>query len=160
MIGAQLIIIDEVTMLSKHGLRVTAELLRRLMNNPHPLGGKTVVISGDFRQTLPVKRGAGATEIIELCLKKSNLWHHFTQLNLISNMRSPSQNAYNQWILDLGVGNTAVTPGLDVQAVEIPRYMVIGETDNLVDVIFTENVRNLSHEELACNFVLDKSLLP
>ncbi|GBN60773.1 hypothetical protein AVEN_60072-1 [Araneus ventricosus] len=49
-----LIIIDEITMLTKDGLRCIDSLLRDLMNNDKPLGGKVIKIGGDFRQTLPV----------------------------------------------------------------------------------------------------------
>ncbi|GBN15295.1 hypothetical protein AVEN_169486-1 [Araneus ventricosus] len=51
---AVLIIIDEITMLTKDGLRCIDSLLRDLMNNDKPFGGKVIIIGGDFRQTLPV----------------------------------------------------------------------------------------------------------
>ena len=51
---ASLIIIDEVTMLPKHGLRCIEKLLRELMANNKPFGGKVFVVGGDFRQTLPI----------------------------------------------------------------------------------------------------------
>ncbi|GBM13182.1 hypothetical protein AVEN_64383-1 [Araneus ventricosus] len=51
---AMLIIIDEITMLTKDGLRCIDSLLRDLMNNDKPFGGKVIIIGGDFRQTLPV----------------------------------------------------------------------------------------------------------
>ncbi|GBM99909.1 hypothetical protein AVEN_169222-1 [Araneus ventricosus] len=49
-----LIITDEITMLTKDGLRCINSLLRDLMNNDKPFGGKVIIIGGDFRQTLPV----------------------------------------------------------------------------------------------------------
>ncbi|GBN35623.1 hypothetical protein AVEN_260686-1 [Araneus ventricosus] len=51
---AVLIIIAEITMLTKDGLRCIGSLLRDLMNNDKPFGGKVIIIGGDFRQTLPV----------------------------------------------------------------------------------------------------------
>ncbi|GBO34032.1 hypothetical protein AVEN_263275-1 [Araneus ventricosus] len=55
---AVLIIIYEITMLTKDGLRCIDSLLRDLMNNDKPFGGKVIIIGGDFRQTLPgVPRG-------------------------------------------------------------------------------------------------------
>ncbi|GBN30867.1 hypothetical protein AVEN_47678-1 [Araneus ventricosus] len=51
---AVLNIIDEITMLTKEGLRCIDSLLRDLMNNDKPFGGKVIIIGGDFRQTLPV----------------------------------------------------------------------------------------------------------
>ena len=47
---------NEVTMLNKYkyGLQCFDKLIKEIMNNQEPFGGKTVVLSGDFRQTLPV----------------------------------------------------------------------------------------------------------
>ena len=47
---------NEVTMLTKYkyGLQWIDKLLKEIMNNQELFGGKTVVLSGDFRQTLPV----------------------------------------------------------------------------------------------------------
>ncbi|GBL92126.1 hypothetical protein AVEN_91478-1 [Araneus ventricosus] len=61
---AVLIIIDEITMLTKDGLRCIDSLLRDLMNNDKPFGDKVIIIGGDFRQTLPVvPRGTRASVI-------------------------------------------------------------------------------------------------
>ncbi|GBM29461.1 hypothetical protein AVEN_255846-1 [Araneus ventricosus] len=62
---AVLIIIDEITMLTKDGLRCIDSLLRDLMNNDKPFGGEVMVIGGDFRQTLlDIPRGTRA-DVIE-----------------------------------------------------------------------------------------------
>ncbi|GBN06001.1 hypothetical protein AVEN_256003-1 [Araneus ventricosus] len=61
---AVLIIIDEITLLTKDGLRCIDSISRDLMNNDKPFGGKVIIIGGDFRQTLPVvPRGARAVVI-------------------------------------------------------------------------------------------------
>ncbi|GBN88629.1 hypothetical protein AVEN_186600-1 [Araneus ventricosus] len=61
---AILIIIGEITMLTKDGLRCIDSLLRDLMNNDKPFGGKVIIIGSDFRQTLPVvPRGTRAVVI-------------------------------------------------------------------------------------------------
>ncbi|GBM43073.1 hypothetical protein AVEN_126160-1 [Araneus ventricosus] len=51
---AVFIIVDEITMLTKDGLRCIDSLLRDFMNNDKPFGGKVIIIGGDFRQTLTV----------------------------------------------------------------------------------------------------------
>ncbi|GBM27571.1 hypothetical protein AVEN_97085-1 [Araneus ventricosus] len=63
---AVLIIIDEITMLTKDGLRCIDSLLRDLMNNDKPFGD-------DFRQTLPVVPRGTRANVIE-----SPLWSKFT----------------------------------------------------------------------------------
>ncbi|GJW36306.1 DNA helicase, partial [Tanacetum coccineum] len=52
-----------------------AQTLRDLMNAPDILfGGKTIVLGGDFRQTLPVKKGATKEKLIAASIAESYLW--------------------------------------------------------------------------------------
>ena len=52
------------------------------------MGGVTLVLAGDFRQTLPiVPRGTKANEL-EASIKDSHLWGHIMTLNLKTNMRA------------------------------------------------------------------------
>ena len=53
---AGILILDEIAMMSKIDLERIEHSLRLLMGNGHPFGGKLVVLSGDFRQILPVER--------------------------------------------------------------------------------------------------------
>ncbi|GBM24937.1 hypothetical protein AVEN_23468-1 [Araneus ventricosus] len=66
---AVLIIIDETAMLTKDGLRCIDSLLRDLMNNDKPFGGKVIIIGGDFRPTLPVVPRGARADVIENCIK-------------------------------------------------------------------------------------------
>lgn len=154
LVAADLIIIDEITMLNKDGLRVINELLQRLMKNRLHFGGKAIVLSGDFRQTLPVIKGATRAGVIEAYLKSSPLWQHFIQLSLISNMRSEGRSQYNEWLLNVGSGNTTRIPLLKPEAVEIPRNMVLNAEENIITSTFTENLQNLSEDELAERVIL------
>ena len=65
---ATLLIMDEITMLPKHGLRCIDKLLRDIMKTNVPFGGKVLVISGDFRQTLPVVPRGSRTDIMDTVL--------------------------------------------------------------------------------------------
>nr|GEV96637.1 nucleic acid-binding, OB-fold protein [Tanacetum cinerariifolium] len=76
--------------------------------------GKTVVLGGDFRQTLPVKKGAGKDELIIASIIKSHLWWHFKICTLNENMRllrsdltiekRQRSKAFSKWLLDVGNG--------------------------------------------------------
>ena len=52
---AKVIIMDEICMMSKIDLERIERSLRLLMENKHPFGGKIIVLSGDFRQILPIE---------------------------------------------------------------------------------------------------------
>ncbi|GKD33086.1 DNA helicase [Tanacetum coccineum] len=77
-------------------------------------GGKSVLLGGDFRQTLLVKKGASKMEIIESCISQSNLRLHFKVFTLTKNMRlsRPGVSAdkrslitsFASWLLDIRDG--------------------------------------------------------
>ena len=74
-------------MTPKFALEAVNKLLQDLCRSKDIMGGKTVVLSGDFRQTLPVvSRGTKADEL-RLSLRSSNLWKNTIPLKLTENMR-------------------------------------------------------------------------
>jgi ATP-dependent DNA helicase PIF1 len=151
---AKLIIIDEVTMLPKHGLRCIDFLLKELMQNDRPFGGKVIVIGGDFRQTLPVVARGKQTDVIEMCIKSSDLWQHFMQISLITNMRSKGEDEFNKWLLDVGVGALPQIESLPECMIEIPQNMTILEDENIIEAIYGNDLTTLSMEEMAKRVIL------
>ena len=51
-------------------------------------GNVPVVLSGDFRQILPVVKKGTSDDGIRVCLNSSGLWRHVKTLNLTVNMRA------------------------------------------------------------------------
>lgn len=150
---ASLLILDEITMLNKHGLRVIDKLLQEeIMKNKLPFGGKTLVISGDFRQTPPIVVRGNRVKIIEASIISSSLWKNFKNISLTHNMRSAGQNAHNAWLLNVGSGDTPLIPGLPENAVEIPKHMITG--DDVIEKTFGTDIRSLSVDELSQRIIL------
>ncbi len=77
----KLIIMDEVTMMSKVDLERIDKTLQFIMQNKRPFGGKIILLSGDFRQILPVERNP--VDAVNTCLKNSYLWYpiYFTHVS-------------------------------------------------------------------------------
>ncbi|GBL97408.1 hypothetical protein AVEN_170516-1 [Araneus ventricosus] len=123
---SKLIIIDEITMLTKDGLLCIDILLKEIMNNAKPFRGKVIVIGGDFRQTLTVQRGT-RVEVIESCIKSSPLWPVFTRLSLTENMRSCRENQHNEWLLNVENESLPQIETLFHDYVEIPHRMIEGD---------------------------------
>ncbi len=145
---SSLIIIDEITMLPKNGLRCIEKLLREVMANEKPFGGKVFVVGGDFRQTLPVVARGTRTDIVESCIKSSRLWNHFTQLTLTTNMRSEGQDDHNNWLLQVGSGNLPTEPGVfEDSTIQIPQEMVAKE--DLIETIFSNHIQQMSVDDLS-----------
>lgn len=112
----KLIVWDESTMAHKGAFEALDRSLRDIRNNNNVMGGVTVLLAGDFRQTLPVvPRGTRADEI-KACLKKSYLWRYIQNLSLSINMRvhlNGDENAgrFSELLLRIGNGECAESDG-------------------------------------------------
>ncbi|XP_035702601.1 ATP-dependent DNA helicase PIF1-like [Folsomia candida] len=62
---AKLFIWDEATMAPSLALVAVDKFLKEVMDNQKPLGGKVLLLGGDFRQTLPVVPHASRSAIVE-----------------------------------------------------------------------------------------------
>ena len=74
-------VIDEVTMGDRRLFETVDRTLRNLLEQQHkPFGGITVVVSGDWRQCLPVVPKGTPAQIMAHTLKKSDLWSNVSYL--------------------------------------------------------------------------------
>lgn len=153
--NAQLIVIDEASMLTKHGLRCIDNILRDITQvKDVPFGGKTIVLGGDFRQTLPVIPRAGKTSILEATIKFSPLWAHFHTITLIDNMRTgKEQHNFNSWLLQVGDG-TLDSGSIQVpeDAIEIPSSLLA--TQPIVQQIYGSVINTSDTAELSKRVIL------
>ncbi|XP_055941777.1 uncharacterized protein LOC129971825 [Argiope bruennichi] len=77
----KLIVWDECTMAHKLALEVLNTTMQDIFQNNKCMGGVTLVLSGDFRQTLPViPRGTKADEM-NASIKASYIWKMFKDLD-------------------------------------------------------------------------------
>ena len=133
---AQMLLIDEASMLPANAFKAIDLLLRDIMSNNIPFGGKIVVMGGDFRQILPVIRRANNTVLLENCITSSPLWRLVEKFKLTSNMRvNPEQHDFRDWLLELGNGHLPTrqdSPFFD--CIEIPSTCII--EGSLIDKIF------------------------
>ena len=83
----KLIVYDECMMAHKKAMEALDQTLRDIRGNDRLMGSVTVLLSGDFRQTLPIiPKGTPADEL-NACLKASPLWPQRYQLQLHKNMK-------------------------------------------------------------------------
>ena len=154
---ASLIIIDEAPMMSTNALRCIDQLLKEIMINNSPFGGKVLVLGGDFCQTLPIVPHGSRADILDACIKFSSLWPYFTVLHLQQNMRTTDdQSNFNQWLLR--VGNGSCRPNdphgiLPQDSIEIPEDMV--EKNDIIKAIYGDSIISLQNiPELAQKVIL------
>ncbi|GFT79697.1 ATP-dependent DNA helicase [Trichonephila clavipes] len=96
----QIIIWDECTMSHKKALEALDRTLRDFRGNRRIFGGALILLSGDFRQTLPIIPRSTLADELRACLKSSILWRHLQKLTLKTNMRVQLQR-------DASAGNFA-----------------------------------------------------
>ena len=61
--------------------------LQDIRDDERPFGGVTVVLGGDFLQTLPVVPRGSRMDIVDATIQHSYLWEHVKILSLRQNMR-------------------------------------------------------------------------
>ncbi|KAJ9557470.1 hypothetical protein OSB04_012084, partial [Centaurea solstitialis] len=132
--------------------------LRDILDEPLRLfGGKTILLGGDFRQTLPVKPKGTKMDIIASSIIESTLWRHFKIYKLSQNMRLFRQDiddkekrevaAFSSWLLQVGdgyIGTPDKDNPVDTKWVEIPKNYLIHDHDNalaeLIKFIYNDDV--------------------
>ncbi|KAL4573147.1 hypothetical protein LXL04_019944, partial [Taraxacum kok-saghyz] len=144
------------------------------MDKPNvPFGGMTMLVGGDFRQTLPVKPKLKPAEVVGCTLPNSPLWRYFTVYPLLYNMRLSRSNdngsvlaakqAFASWLIDIGNGIVGI-PSLEdpenISDVDIPNHLLISTTTDhlksLIDFVYTPDVllnptpENLSNRAIVC----------
>ncbi|KAL3628077.1 hypothetical protein CASFOL_028179 [Castilleja foliolosa] len=161
-----LIIWDEAPMSDRRCLECLDKTLRDIANNAErPFGGKSILLGGDFRQTLPVKVKCTRSEIIDATLPKSYLWQHFKIFELHENMRlkvhtddtEPSEDVveFASWLLQIGdglLGDPDINDVHSTRLIKIPAQYLIDGVDNrlesLIHFIYDASILNNPSPEI------------
>ena len=84
---ADFIIIDEDSCMTWKLFECLNRFLKELMECDEDIGGKLVLMMGDFRQALPVIQAGRRPDVISACIKTSHLWPRVITFQLKRNMR-------------------------------------------------------------------------
>lgn len=134
--SAHLIIWDEAPMMHRYAFEALNRTLQDILLNNRPMGGKIVILGGDWRQILPVVLRGSQGQIVSASLMRSRLWAHISTFTLIQNMRVQAhQIEHMNWLRSIGDGTHDNYPML-----KIPDNMLIndGNISTLVDAIFPD----------------------
>ncbi|CAN1274373.1 ATP-dependent DNA helicase pif1 [Linum perenne] len=149
---ATLIVWDEAPMVHMLSFEAVDRTLCDLMNTPlsgpqySPFGEKTVLLGGDFRQTLLVVPKGSREDNINASLPRSYLWNFCTLLHLHVNMRINSLPIntlpifggmqFSDWVLAIGNGTLpaeAFLPSVAADWITVPSQFLIKCKDNAVE---------------------------
>lgn len=171
---SDVLMIDEISMLSTNGLRIMDDILRKVTAVNEPYGGKVIVFGGDFRQLLPVVENGNRTQIVAECVVSNKLWNKCFFIIFDENLRARGDPAFCQWLLNVGTGTLPPTEGVPFNTIQIPERMKLKipeqpkeEKQNpddpeampiammaMIKEIYGETVHTLTVEELSQRAIL------
>ncbi|TVU44908.1 hypothetical protein EJB05_04371 [Eragrostis curvula] len=172
-----LIIWDEAPVNHKHCFEALDRTLRDIMSSANhdsankQFGGITVVLGGDFRQTLPVIPNAKKQEILAASITRSYLWHRCKLLQLTENMRlksptlSPSDRIeleqFAQWLLSIGDGTVPGTPTdkPNTNWVQVPEYLLLPPEQRNLDGLISFVYRSEPHVTDTADYLCERAIL-
>ena len=144
-----LLVWDEAAMAHRWAVEAVDRTLRDIRGNDRPFGGLLTMFAGDWRQILPVVRGAARHQVVAACLKASPLWGQVTCVELHTNMRVQLQGDegaghYAQLLAELGSGRLPLCPGTPDTVQLPPAVLSPARTlDELVERIYPDLAQNL-----------------
>ena len=141
-------VIDEAPMTSRFALEAIDKLLKELTNCKEPFGGKSIILCGDFRQTLPVKKFATRSEIVNTIVKKSIFWKYFVTMKLTENIRAIDKN-FAKDMLTIGDGRYGEN-GL----IDIPKSCILPDDVNMVEEVYGDVFETKNYSELNNRMIL------
>ena len=99
---AAFIVWDELPMANIAAFEAVDVLLRLIMENCTPFGGKVVIGIGDFHQVAPVIKGGGPTACYMASILSSSLWQHFHLHQLTAPIRNASDPEFADFVDSVG----------------------------------------------------------
>uniref|UniRef100_A0A914NFW6 ATP-dependent DNA helicase n=2 Tax=Meloidogyne TaxID=189290 RepID=A0A914NFW6_MELIC len=149
-IESDVVIIDEITLLEMTLLENVDLLCRTMVPSKRdiPFAGKVVILSGDWKQSLPVVRNSSIPEMaVPVCIQSSYLYKMFLKTRLLQNMRlQPSEIQFKQWLYNLGTNTSR-------EKIALPKSMMVETRDELISFVFDQGF-NINSSQLLTRLML------
>lgn len=142
-----IIIWDEAPMSDRRCFECLDRSLKDILDcEAKTFGGMSMLLGGDFRQTLPVSPKSTPSEIVSLTLPNSYLWPYFKLCKLSANMRLKDSSMSSKielnasdfatWLVQVGdgrIGNMDTVDRINTKWIEIPKSLLIPPSENGLD---------------------------
>ncbi|XP_036341508.1 uncharacterized protein LOC118750882 [Rhagoletis pomonella] len=134
--------------------------MQNLRGNQQIFGGALVLLSGDFRQILPVIPRSTPADEINACLKSSPLWRYVQKLTLHINMRvqlhnNQSEDRFSKQLLEIGNAKVRIdnTNGL----ITLPKNFctILQLKEKLIERVFP----NIAQNYLDLDWLRERAIL-
>ena len=102
---ADVLIWDEAPSMAINVYNCVNRTFKDVRDDHRHFGGMIVILSGDFRQTLPIEKYANRDKIVKITINRLSYWSHFEKFALRSNMRVVEGHAeWCDFLLKVGEG--------------------------------------------------------
>lgn len=139
------IIWDEAPMANQAVLTCVDETLRRITHSTTPFGGKSLILSGDFRQTGPVVPYGSKQQVIDASIKSSPLWHLFHKITLHRLIRNASDPEFADFVNKIG-------EGVD-DFVSFDGFNIVESAEEIMDYVYPTSMINNPQETVECSIL-------
>ncbi|UYV65078.1 hypothetical protein LAZ67_3003053 [Cordylochernes scorpioides] len=159
--ASKIIIWAECTMAHKCALEALDRTLKVLCNDSRCFGGVMILLSGNFRQTLPVIPRSMTADEINACLKSLNLWCYVKKLQLTTNMRvalldDASGKDFSEQLLTIGNGRVPFDESSRLISFPQNFCSFVSSKDEPISKVFPSIITNYKNTILAAkNKVVD-----
>lgn len=117
-------------------------------------GSKTILLCGDFRQTLPVIPQATRLHLIENFIVSWDKFQEFHKCTLRQNMRVlPQEIEFVEFLNVLGNGTVPTSPQYSSDTIEIPQNL-IGHTNSIINDIYGDLTETIISHEIVDSVIL------
>jgi ATP-dependent DNA helicase PIF1 len=130
-------------MTHKRSLEALDRTLKDLRDNQNIFGGTMILLSGDFRQTLPVIPQSTVTDELNACLKLSNFWRYVKTLQLTTTIRvflqqNETANVFLKQLLNIGNNKVAVDTSIGLITLPIDFWHITDSKEELIQHVFLD----------------------
>ncbi|XP_035835717.1 uncharacterized protein LOC118483988 [Helianthus annuus] len=132
----------------KHAFEALDRTMKDIFKCEMTIGGKVMVLGGDFRQILPVVPNGSRRDTVNASITSSYIWSTCKVLTLTKNMRLTvganasdieEIKAFADWLLDLGEGKIGDSDDCEV-VIDIPEDLLIKCSEDpmsdLIDFVY------------------------
>ncbi|XP_029653034.1 uncharacterized protein LOC115226173 [Octopus sinensis] len=145
-------------MAHKRSLEALNTTLQDIRDCPATMAGITLLLSGDFRQTLPVIPKGTRADVVRACLKCSRLWQNVTTLSPKTNIRAQlcgDQIASDFASDTLSIGNSIVQLDENGKLSLTHLCTTVSNSDELE----VHDFPNLQRNYLDMNWISERAIL-
>ncbi|XP_055944569.1 uncharacterized protein LOC129975533 [Argiope bruennichi] len=136
----------------KKSLEALNRTLKGLKGNEQLFGGGLILLSGDFRQTLPVIPRSTPADELNACLKSSVLWRYVEKISLKTNIRvrlqqDESSERFAKQLLD--IVNSKMEMDESTHCITLPENFchIVKSTDELIANAFPNLSQNYKNNQ-------------